>query len=81
MAGWHHQFNGHEFEQAHGVGDGQETLACCSPWDLKESDMTETELNNQQGKKEIYECKMEKKSKLSLLADNMILYIHRISYV
>ena len=32
MAGWHHQFNAHEFEQAPGVGDGQVRLACCSPW-------------------------------------------------
>ena len=41
MVGWHHQLNGHEFEQAPGVGDGQEGLACCSPWGRKESDMTE----------------------------------------
>ena len=32
MVGWHHQCHGHEFEQAGGVGDGQESLACCSPW-------------------------------------------------
>ena len=41
MVGWHYQFNGHEFEQAAGVDDGQGGLACCSPWDRKESDMTE----------------------------------------
>ena len=41
MIGWHHQFDGHEFEQAPGVGDGQGRLACCSPWGCKESDMTE----------------------------------------
>ena len=42
MVGWHHQCNGHEFEQAPGVGDGQEaSLACCSPWGHKELDMTE----------------------------------------
>ena len=41
MVGWHHQLNGHEFEQALGVGDGQGSLACCSSWDCKESDMTE----------------------------------------
>ena len=41
MVGWHHQFNGHEFEQAQGVGDGQGSLACCSPWGRNESDMTE----------------------------------------
>ena len=32
MVGWYHQLNGHEFEQASGVGDGQGSLACCSPW-------------------------------------------------
>ena len=41
MVGWHHQFDGHEFEQAPGVGDGQESLVCCSPWGRKESDTTE----------------------------------------
>ena len=41
MVGWYHQLDGHEFEQALGIGDGQESLVCCSPWGLKESDMTE----------------------------------------
>ena len=41
MARWHHQLDEHEFEQAPGVGDGQESLVCCSPWVLKESDKTE----------------------------------------
>ena len=41
MAGRHHGLDGHEFEQALGVGDGQGGLACCSPWGCKESDMTE----------------------------------------
>ena len=41
MVGWYHQLNGHEFEQALRVGDGQGDLACCSPWDHKEPDMTE----------------------------------------
>ena len=36
MIGRHHQLNGHEFEQALGVGDGQQSLACCSPWGRKE---------------------------------------------
>ena len=45
MAGWHHQLDGHEFVQAPDVGDGQESLVCCSQWGHKESDMTE-ELNN-----------------------------------
>ena len=41
MVGWHHQFNGHEFEQAPGVGKWQGSLECCSPWGYKESGMTE----------------------------------------
>ena len=41
MVGWLHQLNGYEFEQAPGVGDGQGSLACYSPWSHKESDMTE----------------------------------------
>ena len=41
MVGWHHWVDGHEFEQALGVGDGQGNLACCSPWGYKESEMTE----------------------------------------
>ena len=41
MVGWHHQLNGHEFEQALGAGDGQSCLECCSPWGLKELDTTE----------------------------------------
>ena len=41
MAGWHHQLDGHEFEQALGVGDGQGGLACRSPWSCKASDTTE----------------------------------------
>ena len=42
MVGWHHWLNGHEFKQALGVGDGQGSLACCSPWGRKESDTTAT---------------------------------------
>ena len=41
MVGWHHRLDGHGFEQDPGVSDGQGGLACCSPWGLKESDMTE----------------------------------------
>ena len=44
MVGWHHQFSGHEFEQAPGDGEGQGSLMCCSPWDHKESDMTEQQV-------------------------------------
>ena len=41
MVGWHQHLDGHEFEQALGVGDGQGSLVCCSPWGRKELDMTE----------------------------------------
>ena len=40
MVGWHHQLDGHGFEQAREVGNGQGGLACCGPWGCKESDMT-----------------------------------------
>ena len=39
MVGWQHRLNGHESEQALGVGDGQGNFSCCSPWGHKESDM------------------------------------------
>ena len=45
MVGWHHQLDGHEFEQALGVSDVQRSLWCCSQWGHKESDTTE-QLNN-----------------------------------
>ena len=41
MVGWHHQLNGHEFEQAPGDGEGQGSLVCCSPWGHRESDTIE----------------------------------------
>ena len=51
VVGWHHCLDGHEFEQALRVGDGQGSLACCSPWGREESDTTEQlnwtdEINN-----------------------------------
>ena len=45
MVGWDHRLNGHEFEQTQGDGEGQGSLACCSPWGCKELDTTEW-LNN-----------------------------------
>ena len=42
MVGWYSQLNGHEFEQAPGVGDGQGNLVCCSPWAAK----SQTQLSN-----------------------------------
>ena len=41
MVGWHHWLDEHEFKQTLRVGNGQGNLACCSPWDHKESDTTE----------------------------------------
>ena len=41
MVGWHHWFDGREFEQTPGVGDGEGSLVCCSPWGHKELDTTE----------------------------------------
>ena len=41
MVGWHNQFDGPEFQQALGIGDGQGSLVCCSSWDCKELDTTE----------------------------------------
>ena len=45
MAGWHHRLNEHEFERTQGDNEGHGSLGCCSPWDCKESDVTER-LNN-----------------------------------
>ena len=53
MVGWHHRFNGHEFEQALGVGEGQGSLACYSPWGHKELDMTE-----QPNKEILFPCRL-----------------------
>ena len=41
IVGWHHKLNGHEFEQISGDGEGQGSLACCSPWGCRELNMTE----------------------------------------
>ena len=54
---WHYQLNGHECEQASGVGEGQGSLACCSTWGHKESEFvgTQTEwLNNRLGQNNGY---------------------------
>ena len=61
LVGWHHRFNGHEFEQASGDGEGQECLACCSPWGHEESNMTERlnkAFNSKRDFKLIYQCKL-----------------------
>ena len=55
MVGWPHRLNGHEFEQALGDGEGQGSLACCSPWGRKESDTTE-QLNKSKTSISLYIC-------------------------
>ena len=50
MIGWHHQLNGHEFEQAPGDDEGQGSPVCCSPWGHKELDMTELLKNRNNSK-------------------------------
>ena len=52
MVAWHHQLNGHEFEQALGDGEGQGGLMCCSPWGHKKLDMT-SEQQRRTGKLEV----------------------------
>ena len=54
MVGWHHQLNGREFEQALGDGEGQGSLACCSPWGCKELEMTERLNNDNNAEKQLY---------------------------
>ena len=53
MVGLHHLLNEHEFEQAPGDGEQQGSLACCSPWGFKTSDMTE-KLNNDNRNDKLY---------------------------
>ena len=50
MVGWHPRLDGHEFEPALRVGDGQGSLACCNPWGHKELDMAELLKLNRTGK-------------------------------
>ena len=45
LIGWHHRLKGHEFEQAPGVGEGQGSLVCCSPWGCRVGNNCATELN------------------------------------
>ena len=60
MAGWHHWFNGHEFEHALGDSEGQENLACCSPQGRKEPDMTEWLNNNNNDVQHLFLCLKKK---------------------
>ena len=76
MFGWHHQLNGHEFEQAMGDGEGNGSLACCSPRGHKDSDMTELLKNNNSHYNRTRDVRNEKKEiKLALFAYYTIVYI------
>ena len=57
MVEWHHQLNGHEFQQALGDGKGQGSLVCCSPWGCKQSDTTE-QLNNKVETSPLRNCQL-----------------------
>jgi len=59
MVGWHHRLDGHEFEQALGVGDGQGGLVRYGPWGQKESDTTERLNNSDQWLKLCFHCRGE----------------------
>ena len=63
--GWHHQLHGRESEQAPGAGDGQRSLACCSPWGHKELDMTDR-LNWTELKERLMTKKKKKKLRISI---------------
>ena len=56
IVGWHHHLDGHEFEQALGVGDGQGDLGCCCPWGHKESDTTEQLTGQPTFSTRLYNC-------------------------
>ena len=56
---WHHQLDGHEFEQALGDGEGQRSLACYSSWGCKESDTTEWLNDNKNIKKKQTACEQD----------------------
>ena len=80
MVGWHRWLNGHEFEQAPGVGDGQGSLECCSPWGCKESDTAER-LNWTQGKVENTQGKSGKKTKIGSMSHEIPLDCREIQPV
>ena len=63
MVGWHHSLDGHEFEKALRVGDGQGSLACCRPWGCKESDRTKLLSRTEQQRSSKVKKKKKKKKK------------------
>ena len=76
MVEWHLPFEGNEFEQSQGVGDGQGILVCCSPRGHKDSDMTELLKNNNNHYNRTRDVRNEKKEiKLTLFSYYTIVYI------
>ena len=69
IVGWHHQLNGHEFEQAPGDSEGQGSLACCSPWGHKESDTTSWLKNKLDVPKKIFWYRRTHKTFIQKLRD------------
>ena len=65
MVGWHHRLNGHEFEQTLGDSEGQGSLACCSSWGCKDSDMTQRLNSN---KKQVFQQQAEDRSSIRIIA-------------
>jgi len=63
MVGWHHQLNGHEFEEAPGDGEAQGSLVCCGPWGCKELDMTKRLNNNKDTVARASQCRQCKVKK------------------
>ena len=61
MDGWHHQLNGHEFEQILGDGDGQGSLACCSPWGCRVRQDRVTEQQESFGREEFISFQRNRK--------------------
>ena len=83
IVGWLHWLNGHEFEQAPGVDDGQGSLVSCSPWGLKELDTTEWLNWTEQRKKRLRSGKNTQKNctkKVSMTGKNMMCNQHRARY-
>ena len=67
MVGWHHQFNGQEFDQTPGNGEGQGSLVCCSPWGHKELNLTEQLNNNNQSRKYAFQVQVGVQGALRVL--------------
>ena len=75
MVGWHHQLNGHEFEQTPGDGDGQGSLVCCSPWGRKGLDTTE-QLNDNKDELQIQSPLMQ----LTLTLNKALIFLFLILF-